>query len=146
MSYDDKNDLPENAGDVRCKEPIAANAKPASVRLELSPNPPGVDVVVPSLGVRQKLWPGAKDPSECHASLAKGASALRFNCSDDVSSIDGKIYARKSDVVLGRAMPNGIGNTKLILPCGTPAKLEPVECPKACKKDGDQCSCGAPKH
>lgn len=144
-AYEDKNDLPENAGDARCKEPIPANAKPASVKLELSASPPGIDVVIPSLGVRQRLWPAATNPNECHVSTAKGGSALRFHCSDDASSIDGKIYARKSDVILGRATSSGTGNTKFILPCGTPAKLEPIDCPKECKKDGEQCSCGSSK-
>jgi hypothetical protein len=144
IAYDDKEDLPANAGDARCKEPIAANAKPASVTLELSASPPGIDIVVPSLGVKQHVSSGS--PSECHASLDKAGPALRFHCTEEHSTIDGKVYTRKSDVLLGRAMPTGTGSTKFILPCGTPAKLEPIVCPKECKKDGDQCACSAPKH
>jgi hypothetical protein len=143
--YDDKSDLPANAGDARCKDAIPANAKPASVSLELSATPPGIDISVPSLGVKQRLSSGS--PTECRASLEKGGAALRFHCGEDPASVvDGKVYARKSDIMLGRATSAGAGNTKFVLPCGTPAKFEPIVCPKTCKKDGDQCSCGAPKH
>lgn len=143
VAYDDKVDLPANAGDARCKDPMAANAKPARVKLELTTNPPGVELSIASLGVQQKLWPGATNPKECRASLDSGGAAYRFRCSDDTTAIDGKIYARKSDLVLGRATTAGAGSTKFIFPCGTPPKLEPVACPKECKKDGDRCVCSA---
>lgn len=145
LAYDDKNDLPANAGDARCKDPIAANAKPASVKLELTANPPSIDFSVPSLGVRQRLWPGPTNAKECHASLEKGGEAVRFRCSDGESAVDGKVYARKSDVMIGRTSTAGAGSSKFVLPCGTPAKLEPIACPAECKKDGDRCTCGSGK-
>jgi hypothetical protein len=33
--------------------------------------------------------------------------------------------------------------TKFVLPCGTPTKIDPIVCPKDCKKEGDRCTCGA---
>jgi hypothetical protein len=145
LAYDDKNDLPANAGDARCKDPIGANAKPASVKLELTGTPPGIEMSIPSLGVRQKLWPGATNPTECRASLEGGGVALRFRCSDDETAVDGKIYARRSDVLIGRMSTAGAGTSKFVLPCGTTAKLEPIACPKECKNDGDRCTCGTQK-
>jgi hypothetical protein len=145
LAYDDKSDLPENAGDARCKDPISPNAKPASVKLELTANPPGIDFSVPSLGVRQKLWPETTNATECRASLEKGGTAIRFRCSNAASAVDGKVYARKSDVLIGRTSTAGAGSSRFVLPCGTPAKLEPITCPAECKKDGDRCTCGTTK-
>lgn len=143
VKYDDKNDLPADAGDARCKDPIPANAKPASVKVEVTSNPPGVELTIPSLGIQQKLWTNPTAPKECSASLEGGGTAVRFRCSDDTSAVDAKIYARKSDVVIGRATSIGTGTTKFVLPCGTPAKLEAIACAKDCKKDGDRCTCVA---
>lgn len=145
VKYDDKNDLPANAGDARCKDPIAANAKPASVKVELASSPPGIELTIPSLGIQQKLWPNATPPKECHAAV-EGGTAVRFRCSDDTSAVDAKLYSRKSDVVIGRATTVGTGTTKFVLPCGTTAKIEPIVCPKDCKKEGDNgCTCPGAK-
>jgi hypothetical protein len=145
LTYDDKADLPENAGDARCKEAPAAGAKPASVKVEMT-SAPGVEIIIPSLGVRQRLWPGAANPNECHTSLVDAGKALRFHCSADESSVDGKIYVRRSDVLIGRANPSGATQTRFVLPCGTPVKLEAVTCPADCKKTADQCACAAARH
>ena len=141
VTYDDKNDLPANAGDARCADPIPANAKPASVKVELTSNPPGIELTIASLGIQQKLWTNPTPPKQCHAALEGGA--VRFRCSDDTSAVDAKLYSRKSDVVIGRATSIGTGTTKFVLPCGTAAKFEPIVCPKDCKKEGDGCTCVA---
>lgn len=143
VAYDDKHDMPADAGDARCKDPIPANAKPASVKLHMVASPPSLELEIPSLSVKQTLWSGPASASECRASL--DGAALRFRCSNDDTAVDGKLYARKSDVVIGRALPGGTGSTRFILPCGTPPKLEPIDCPKECKKDGNRCVCSAKK-
>jgi hypothetical protein len=143
VTYDDKNDLPANAGDTRCKDPIPPNAKPASVKLELTASPPGLELSIPSLGVQQKLWTNATPPKECRTSLEAGGTAARFRCVDDTSAVDAKLYSRKSDIVIGRATTAGTGTTKFIFPCGTPVKIDPIVCPKECTKDGDRCTCAA---
>jgi len=142
-AYDDKQDAPANLGDARCPAAPPANAKPASVKVELFASPPAIELSVPSLGVKQRIWPGSANASECHASIIDDGKALRFHCSEETSSVDGKLYFRKSDIQLGRATPTGSATTKFVLPCETPPKLEPLACPTACKKtDAQTCTCG----
>ena len=137
--YDDKNDSPENAGDARCKDPLPANAKTGSVKVFAMANPAGLEIEIPSLGVKQKLWPGAAPPTECSAKL--DGAAIRFHCSDAQTTVDGKVYARKSDIFIGRATSAGSGATKFVLPCGTQPKFEPVVCVAECKKQDKGCAC-----
>lgn len=138
--YDDKNDFPENAGDARCKDPLPANAKPGAVKVLAMANPAGLEIEIPSLSVKQKLWPGATPPAECSAKL--DGAAIRFHCNDAQTTVDGKVYARKSDIFIGRATSAGSGATKFVLPCGTQPKLEPVVCAPECKKQDNGCACG----
>jgi hypothetical protein len=140
--YEDKSDLPENAGDKRCKDAPAAGAKPASVSVELGASPARIELNIPSLSVQQRMWTAAGTGGACRASLADGEKAIRFHCSDDAKTIDAKIYSRRSDIVVGRMQTAGEGTTRFVLPCGTPAKMEPIVCPKECKKEGDACTCG----
>ena len=143
LVYDDKNDFPENAGDARCKDPIPANAKPAPVKILAMANPASLEIEIPALSVKQKLWTGATPPTECRAKL--DGAVIRFHCngSDAQTTLDGKVYVRKSDVVIGRATASGAGATKFGLPCGTPPKLEAVVCAAECKKDDKGCACGS---
>lgn len=142
MAYDDKADLAENAGDTRCKDAPAAGAKPGIVSLEVSAKPPALDLSIPSLGVKQRIWSTSTEPGACTAKVVDKGKSIRFHCGEEQTSIDGKIYTRRSDVALGRAQPAGTGTTKFLLPCGTPPKLEIAACPKECKKETDACTCG----
>ncbi len=139
LEYADSDDLPADAGDARCPSP-PAQARSVSVRLELVTRPkPSIELVIPSLSVRRRLWNVSRNPNSCGASL--DASSLRFGCGEDLSSLSGRVYARRSDVIVGERSSRGTRQTRFLLPCGTTARFEAVVCPPRCESAAPRCEC-----
>lgn len=151
-TYDDKSDLPTGAGDTRCPpvrvDAAATATRFASVHIELVTQPkPSAELVIPSLGIRKRLWSVTaaphQNPHSCVARRDASEPSLRFNCGEVMTGTYGKIYARGSDVVLGQtASSNQTTVTRFELPCGTVARFEPVACPVRCDQlDPASCTC-----
>jgi len=149
MGYSDSDDLPDAgaAASGRCSD--SANKKIAvSVYLEHVANPaPTVDLVIPSLKVRRRLWadwPRGKveNPYSCHTTF--DSQGLKWSCSEVMTSAGGKIYARGSDIIAGKKDYSGkLTVDRFELPCDRVARFETIVCPSRCKafEGGTSCDC-----
>jgi hypothetical protein len=88
-----------------------------------------LDLVV-TPGVRKRLWTSGSSPGSCSATRGADA-ALRFECSEDLASISGKLYVSGDKLVVGVATSSGLAHEQIQLPCGAKVTFA-ITCPATC--------------